>query len=203
MDAQLWFFCCCVLTMFRSGLDICNWNDKSIKNYHAVKTFGLADHSTAAAVANACYSPIAVICCPSFCIWLGDRKSNVLCSNMLFCHHILIKSMMPVWVSTRLLHFWTVSPWKQFFECFWIDMPWVCYSCVTSKAAFCLIRETCTVFYLFTCPIPDVYSQLAQSIPAQLKPQSALQTLIQPLQTRLQISQSQGDMTQEAGQMQF
>lgn len=108
----------------------------------------------------------------------------------------------------RLLHFPTVSSWKQFLESLWIDVLWACYSCVkndlTKKAAFCFDPETCTVFYLFTCVIPAVCSHLAQPIHAQFKPQSVLQTLIQPLQTKLQISQRQGEkMPQEAGQMQF
>lgn len=127
-------------------------------------------------------------------MWLVDGKPNVLCSSTLFYHYILIKSMVPVWVTSKAVTFFrTVSPWKQFLEHLRIYVPWVCYSCVKErphyKSGFLFDPETCTMFYLFTCPIPAVCSQLAQPIRAQLKPQSVLQTLIQLLQTRLQISQ--------------
>lgn len=82
----------------------------------------------------------------------------------------------------RLLPSQKVSPWKQFLERWGTDVRLVCYYRVKDrphyKSGALFGLETCTAFCLFTCHVPAVFSRWAESIRAQSRPQSVLQTLI-------------------------
>lgn len=99
---------CGVMTWHRSRLEICAVKmTKAHRIERQSKPFGFADHSAAAVESThaAWCSPIVVVCCPSVCMWLLDGRHNVLCSSKLFCHHILIKSMVQVWAATKAVAF--------------------------------------------------------------------------------------------------
>lgn len=179
---------CGVITWYRSRLEICAVKmTKAHRIERQSKPFGFADHC-AAAVAST-HTQLGAPPSSSFVVLLfacGYSMEKLMCFAQA-SYSVTTFSSSP-WCQfeqpLRLLPSQKVSPWKQFLERWWTDvrLRWVCYYRVKGrphyKSGVSFGLETCTAFYLFTCHVPAVFSQWAQPIRAQSKPQSVLQTLI-------------------------